>query len=853
MITQAIITVGSPPRSPVQGPWPQPQTFYCQSMRGQFSWGTQPGTAVITYVSSNVGTTWVGAAVGANVAIQIGNHFFAGIAISDTLLNGSRGAVRTMEFRDVREFLAWDFVNGYFNKPFRQMVNGVWRKRYEHIYPADFNNRIRTFTDTALLGWQIVNLILGAPTVGTPWQWDFTGNGLFPGGLLNAPIFDLDFMNGTRLDAALAAVCAKTGLVLGLDSRNFAPYRLVFMRKGYGLLPVFPDNSDDRRLGVSLSGNPTNLRVLGDRNRYQVLDLDMEADWSSAWQQFLEVDDLAQDIYQNETDPVSGLKYPNFPNDPEHWQGSMTAKIRALEITVGEYANLRDARNAGDGEPFRDHRKFAQRSRMDMPAAIYIQTLVFRAFRPSVDTITNAAGVAIPLTSVNIADAMACRVTYDPVTGAMEDDVTQPADGNGVAIVQGYQFGEDFFQLVRPERITSAFFNSARSWAAAPFQVDDSGEGERFIIFENPVFVSDNLLTEINGLKVLNAGYVLKVPPVKCALTFEMENYSYWLGTYPNVSRDQVEFVSGLCRELSGTPGSYEEVLFADGETADEQAFTIAQSLLLCQYTYIMGGFNLKWNPLSPVASFGTALSSLIDRVEIEIGKDGVMEVLEWTTERQRDYFEPERDLDRKTMSNSLFPGQAELRQKSYDYQRLLSGIKKTPRDVFNRFMDFLRGDYGEGTEVVGFDTGAANPIPPGSVIAAGSPLFKTPTVATQGSPATGTHVVFPANYDPVQHREFAGVTVRDGEDATKQFVLQKTGDVPVLVQGPVKANDPLSAPAAAGGSVYTTGSAFNTLVKGSGATLGIALQDILDNSVKLILVRLGVSGNAPGGDVWLP
>ena len=845
---QAKIVVGDPPRAPVLGPW-APGEFYCQSLRGTFSWGTSPACAVAVYVGA------APVVVGALVKIHLGNHFFAGVCVSDTACDGSRGGLRTLEFADLRRFLAYDHVAGCFNKPFRQMVAGKWVKRYEHVYPADHGNRIRTFTDRPLRGWQIVNAILSAPTVGSPWQWDLTGNGLFPQGLLNGPVFDLDFMTGVRLDSILAQICDKCGVVLGLDSRPNAPYRLVFMRKGYGLLPVFPDNADDRRIGISLSGNATNIRVLGERNRYQILDMPMQPDWAAAWEQFIEVDNLADDLFNNEKDPGTGLQYKNFPDDPEFWKGSFTAKIRALNITVGEYVRLRNARKAGEGDAFADYRKFAQRSRMDMPAALYLQTILFRAFRPAVNYITNVNGVQIPLNSVNIVQEMPCRVTYDPVSGAMEDDPTDPADGNGVAIVKGYQFGEDFFQLVKPERITPAFFNTPASWSATTFQVDDSGEGERFIIFDQPVFCQDEaypLFVQINGQARLNANYRLVTPQVRCALTFEAEQFSLWRGTYPNVSLDQVEYVGGLQQEFTGRAGAYREVIYANGESAVEQARAIADDKLLCQYVYISGGYNLKWKPSVPVSSFGTALGSLVDRVEIELGTNGVMQPVDWTTERQRDNFEPERDLDRKTMANSLFPGQAELRQRSYDNQRLLAGIKAMPRELFSKFMSFLQGDFGQDTEAVRFDPSAGNPFPAGSIIAAGSVIFKSPTVSTTGAAATGTLAIFPANYDPQKHLEFAGVTVRDGENASKPFLVQKTGDVPVLVQGPVRVNDRLGAPTVPGGAKYTTGAYFNTLVKG-GETLAVALQAIPNNAVKLINVRLATGTSTDGEPVWLP
>ncbi|MGA3267329.1 MAG: hypothetical protein ABSE16_10950 [Verrucomicrobiota bacterium] len=49
----------------------------------------------------------------------------------------------------------------------------------------------------------------------------------------------------------------------------------------------------------------------------------------------------------------------------------MAARIRSLEITVGEYVQLRNARPSADGTQFADYNKFAGRSRMNMPVMLY--------------------------------------------------------------------------------------------------------------------------------------------------------------------------------------------------------------------------------------------------------------------------------------------------------------------------------------------------------------------------------------------------------------------------------------------------------------------------------------------------
>lgn len=812
-----------------------------QSMHGSFAWGGSPGSATIVFVNNDQPNL-----SGQLIEIGFDNHWFAGICKSDTGNQSSRGSLREVQFVDLRDFLTWDFVWCMFNMPIRRWVNGVWKRRWWHIYPSDYDTCTKTFTDDPLPAWEILAALFNAPTVGTDWTWDLTGNGLFSDGLMNQPIYSFDCFNGVRLDAALNDISQRGGLVFTHAPTPDNNYRLVWMRKGYGLLPFIneieiPSNSDDQRYGLALSGNATNIRVTGERNRYLVLNVPLTPDWNTAWEQFLNSDALFLDIFQNEKDPVLNKPYTSFPNDAEQWQGANAAKVRSLQITVGEYVDLRNARD-GNGAQFIDRKKFSGRSRMDMPAALYLQSLLFRAYVPNVSGIVNLNGESISLDSVNILDSMPCRVTYDPVSGTMEGDTDTLADGNGVAIVQGINFGEDLFDLVKPDRITATFFSANnRPWTATSFQIDDSGEGQRFIIFDQPCFTSENLLTTVNGFQVLNANPILTAAVAQAALTFELEPFSYWKGTFPDVSRDHAEYVSGLCAEFVGRAGQYQEILFADGQSAAGQADVIAANLLLCQYIYFSGGYRLIRKNLP----LGTALSSFVDRVEVEFNPQGFLEIVDLTTERGRSNFEPERDLDRRTQQNSLFPGQAQLKQTAREYQRFGAGLKGLSRDLMNRFVQFLKGDFGDDMKSIRLDDTGVFEIPTGETIPAGTPIFAPPVDTTSGTPVN-TLGEWPPNFDPAVDTIFCGVTVRDGEDAANPFFVKASGETLARVQGPINAGDPLGA-ADSYLSYNTLGAYF---VKGG--SLGAAMQTISDTSVKLIKVNLGANADT-GGDVWLP
>jgi len=861
------VNVGPPSRG---GGSQSAQTLQLKSVTGSFAWGSSPGQASLTYVGTSVPVS-----VGAAVDFQIGAHYFAGVCVSDTEVQSSNGTLRTIVFQDFRYYLAWDWVFGAWNMPEVRLINGVRVKRYWHIFPRDWSTQTKTYTLSPLPAWQIVAQAFQAPTVFTKWAWDLTGDGLFSAGLLNGAIYEIDANSGMRFDAFLNVVCDKTGLVfthapLPTEIGSLGDFRLVFTRKGYGLLPLpFPANSNDRRQGLSLTENPWNICVVGDRNKYQYLNVPMVADWSPAWEQFLDMELFVLDIFNHETDPVSGNPYNAYPNDPDNWFGYGAAKARALELTVNDYIALRRARPGNtDAATLADNRKYAGRWRCDLPAMLYIQNLVFRAFKPDVSAIENWQRGSMPLDSAPIADSLLCRVYLDYVTGNLTADTTEPVDGNGVLAVLGYQAGEDLFRFAQPDRINASFFSaSTRGWTTVNFQIDDSGEGVRFIIAEQPVFTSDNLLTTVNGYNVLNAAFTLQVPQCNAALVFEGERYTYWKGTgmtnsfgtwdptQPMPGRTKVEPVNGLEKELVAdlnNPGVFNEIPFADNQYPDQKALTLAESLLLQQRWYLAGGYNLKWNPALDISEFGTPIvsgeTSQIDRVEVQASDAGILEVVDFTMERTRDRFEPERELDRKSVQNTLFPGQQELRQEDLDQKRLNAGLRAMGSPLLGQFQKLLRGEVDGNQRYLRFIPGAT--VPP--TLPVGTPLVINPQPAGQSGNATAVapaSVTAGPNLGLATTNQFAGVTIRHNESTNRAFCVQTTGDTYAQVMGPLNANDPIGL-SPAGGSDFATNGAY--LAKGGTPSVGVALEPISGSTVQLIKVRLGTGGGS-GDPVWLP
>jgi hypothetical protein len=816
-----------------------------------FSWGIQPGTASVTLNSyAHVPTPeseFPPVTVGGLVHLYLAGHHFWGICQSNLPVVGTSGCTTPMQLQDMRKLLQWDDVFGCFNKLEVRTIGGQRIRRYWHIYPENFPGHIKTYTNAPLTAAQILAKMFAAPTTESPWRTFYadinTGAktlGYHPD-LVNYPSFDIDCMNGMKLGSAMQMVLDQHGILVTIisDSNPASAYDLVFARKGQGPIPAFPANSNDRRDGQILSEIPTRVRVVGGRNRYQLHDLRYDPDvssgnhiipdWLPAWEQFFADPSILRDwvFWNMRTDASVGsippnTRYDNIDGDIEYTIGKQLAAARAMEMTVADFAFARDDLGFGDGASFRDYRSFGGRCRMDMPALLYAQSLVFRAFRLTDDFhFTNGVGRVVDLSSINLVSGMVARVSHNPATGEMDWNTDAASDGAGYGIAQGFMVGADGFKAIRPDRFKiNDFTNQQHVWTHVPFQIDDSGGADgSFIIFDQPVVKTENLFTtgsdtaeiaEYNGFAATNAAPGFTVPRVRVALAMECEQFLYSKGA--GVIDDSVS-VAHLSEWFVGNEGGLGIVPYADAQTAADKADRIATNYLARQWYYRLGGFR------RPIGINGppTFLHGCIDRVTVKLSaNEALQETVDFTGERSWLGFQGEREFDRGEKDKTLFPGQQQLREDS-QHMKIVAATLKQDRKTLQTLVDAWHGRTTAET--------AVDPTNAPATVKAYTPL------------ARGDGKTLPRFQADATYNVFAGVSVQAnvvvaGKKAPTVRVVS-SGEIPCRVKGPVAANDALGLSAEG-----------DYLTKGGAGACALAMQKIEDASVKVIWVRIG--GGAP-------
>jgi len=616
--------------------------LYAQSVSFTWSWGSNPASGEITYVAPDEYPSVIS---GAFLEMELYGKTFHGVCkagplkIADQVIptvRASSGRQVTLSFEDCRTYLKWDKVFCAFNMLEVRIVDGHRLRRYWHILPQNFRRWQKSWTTRPLTAATILDFIFNAETVGTTWQRVYHPD------QIKFPVYGIDAPNGKRLDEILLEISEAQGLLFTLQG---GPFRLVWARKGEGVLPTFPQRSDHQRLSAAISENPTRIFVVGDRNVFLFLDLPLAPDWNRAWEEVFDLDLLADDLFNHEVDLVSGNRYNAMPGDEEQARGRQLSAARAREITVREYAALRLKR----GTDFRDVRRFGGRSRMDMPAALYIQNLVFRAFRPPFAL--NIGGHEVSTASLDLSEEVVAKVTHDINTGKMSASLGEVTGGNGYAIARGFNVGQELFSAIRPERFNlDDFQNALNLWRPVSFQVDESGEDGRFLIFDEPMILSRNLLFIVNGYAVINANPIFEPPEVRAALTFEGNKFFY---TYGIGSRDDSVYVSGLRAEFVVDSAKVTEVPYADGKYSGDKAREIAQSLIAQPYVYASGGFDFELKPDDIIPD----LNGMINRITLELSSAGQVCRVEFSNERPVRYYQPERELDRRVRYQTLLPG----------------------------------------------------------------------------------------------------------------------------------------------------------------------------------------------------
>lgn len=797
----------------VRGPQGEPTEvrFAVQSATVTWAWGTQPGEGAVVYVETLPGAAGT-ILPGQAITFELYGRRWFGVCVSNQRIAASNGRAYSLRYSDQRIFLDWDVVFGSWNNVESRIVDGVRRRRWWRIRPQDYASNRRTYSNRPLLAWEILDEVFGASTVETRWIRDYAG-------VLNVPVMGVDAMAGRKLADIVGQISETTGCVFTLDGDR----SLRWAMRGVGSPVVVPGNSDDIGEGLALANSASRIFIVGDRNLHQVFNIGMVPDWNPDWNRYWglgdEVTKLAKLVYYWADVPghPPGTKYaslPLRPDEPDRWHAWSLALARAYQITVGEVAALVPELRLAD------HRLFTGRSRMEMPAVLYLRLIVYRAFRlpPTV--------AGRPRTDFTIAAEGPAQVEYDPVTGLMSPKIEAGVGGGpGMVLVQNHAFGPDLFRQLRPEALDLARLEEAAGlWSPAAYRPDDNGEeGGQVVLLDQPAVAVRGALKRVDGYTVFDAAAAtLETVEVRATLALEAERFTARIGTG---TRDESLPASGLRAEYVHLPPSPPfELPYADGMSAMAKAVQLAGPLLDRPSLLEDGSFTVKMRPGDTIA----ALSGIVSRITARWSDQGHAVDVHLARERPRGVYLPEQDLDRLYRLQGLFPGQDELRLEASSKAAEAKVLAQAPgfrRDWSAAFAEAVR-DRGAVEYVwVG---GASGTLP------VGTPLWKEPGVVV-GS--TMTHrQVSPPSATGSTHEEFAGVTLRDNEAEDLPIAVQAFGNVLVRVQGPVAVNEALT---------RANGVTALSRHTGTGPVIGLAQQAVANGQTRLVLVRLGSSGGA--------
>lgn len=803
------------------------------------SWGAQPATATLVYAShlgpdEDIRTRLPAVPVGAYCTVTLGPYVFHGRCKGDVARMASGGAhVRVFDFEDLRGDLQMDVVFGSFNHRDERLVpdpvTGIPRRirQWRHLLPANWETNVWTYTPAPMSAWDILNLLRTAATVGSPWTF-------LNHDALALPAYGIDFSGGVRLDSALLAVCEKVGVQFTLSGY----FQLKFRRKGQLVSgETFPTtlegwyafpadasriDGDALRDGFALSGHPTRISVVGDRNRYQVPNLVLEPDWARAW-----------DVWWDERFFLVWVfaLTPTVPGDVDDVRRWANAQQTALQLTVADVAAQPSA-----GAAFADARKHGGKSRLQMPAVLYIRELVFRAWR------LPATVLGRDMRSWQLADSLLCAVTHN-VSGVMTADLTRPQPGNGYIIAAHFGLNVDALRAVNPFRFRlDEWLVANKAWGVAPFQSGgDGGDGVPYIVFDEQVYdpqpggPGTGLVLQPDGeggAVVFNAAWAPLAPVVRACLALLGETFIHRVGTG---SRDAVTSESELHREFvkdaSGT--SVGEIPYVDGETPQKKATDLANCLLLRQAVFHSGGYERTLND----GDSAFVLNGMYDRVRVALEDNGLTkETIDFTTERTFASFQQERQYDRRVRSADLFPGQEALQAELLQARLVANQYAANPghkRAVAAAY----RGSIGLVTEtsrvtVSGAAVGSA-------LLPAGAPLWQAPARSSVDTGAPLNRPVLPVAAGSA-HRVLAGVTTRQNESPLGEVPIVDQGRVLVRAKGPVSLGDSLG-----------RSDGHDYVVAGGADPALVARGEIVGTGIKLILAEFGGGGGASVSARW--
>lgn len=606
-----------------------------ESLSLVYQWGLAPASGTVTAVGDG------GAKEGDEISFSVGGFSFAGIATS-VVQQIDDGRKWTISLVDFREKLKDDTVYGFFNKV--EIIEDDWttpgidrKKRYYHLYPSDWDTYTLTWTDTPHTAKEILTRVFTADTVRHTWSLEDHDR-------LALKVAEIDFETGKEIGVVLQEVLDKCGLLVTITGES----NLRFAVQGEGDIPPFPLNSRSRSIGQALAEAPTKLRVVGDRNLYQLFHTRLVPDWVRAWEPWMGELQWLEKI--------------------EEWYGPYG------ETKAGLAKRAADARTVTvrqvveqAGAEYADYGLWGEVSRMEIPAWIYLQDVLFKAYRLPRDLTIHAT----PLKSTELHEGLLVPVTYDATTGKHARD-TSTADlytsTKAFVTVQGQPL--DVWDPTRAGEFEPNLLAEARTrWQANQrFALDTRNYG---ILFEEATFRDGegdaSLLTfpnadisdiddDLRYLAVPNAN--VEIEPANCYGTFVFAAEIY-AKTFGSGRRADTVHQSGLGRHLTSRDNTVEEIAYADEETADQKATELAEQLLDRRQAILSGGF-------TRVGAAGTTLTGAISQVTVGVTfGDGLTEVVQFSNDAQNLVWDSDRELERKRRAAELFPGQERLREEA--------------------------------------------------------------------------------------------------------------------------------------------------------------------------------------------
>lgn len=817
--TIPVVTV--PPKGGADTSTPEAR-FAVQSAAVTWAWGSQPGEGAIVYVPGAAGGAPV-VTPGEVIQLALYGKTFHGVVVSSQDRVASNGIAREVRFVDQRIYLDSDLVFGSWNNPQSRIVNGMWRRRYWHIRPYHFARNLRTWTDRRLTASEIIDECLAAPTVG--YRWTVANNAA-----LDIAVPSVDASTGRKLGDLLAQLSMLTGTVFTLADNM----RLQFGVPGSGPDVLVPGNADDIATGYALTNGSTAAHVVGDRNVYQVLNLQMEEDWNRGWEKWWmpggDLFYLTAMVYQTVKNPQTGVTYAQSPDSNDRWHTWSLAHARAHSITVREIAALFPT------EDYRDSFTYAGRRRMDMPAALYLRNIVFRAFRLPVEIKipwVNYLGAPVATwvtrdrSEFTIASDGPAQVEYDPVDGTMRAQLNSGLGaGPGLVLVRNANVGADFFAKMRPEALdVTRFAEASQLWGTVGFSVDDGGdEGSQVILLEEPAVSVVGAMTNVDGYAVFDASVVnLEVAPVRASLPLQGERF---VARFGDGVRAEPIAVTGLHAEAVVDGSSRAEIPYADGLTAYQKAMEIAVPVLNRQSIIGSGSYTIRMRE----GDYIRPLSPAVSRVHAVWSDRGHEVAVTLAQETPRMTYIPEGDLDRAYRMGNLYPGQDDLivQRRALEVQEM--ALEQNP-ELRASLLEAYNHTVGErGPQEMAWVEGGSGTLP------VGTPLWKKPGELNGGVIQNRTAVSPSASSDA--HSEFVGVTVRDNENTALPVSTQAAGVILARVKGPV-----------AFGNVLGRANGEQALIRsGGGESVGTAMQAVPEGVVRLIRVR--ASGAGGGSDM---